>query len=350
MMRGRGLRVFSYFVLFYLVMALGWWSILLIKKNEDAFRAKAKYRELVMLGRGEVQSHEEYLASNTYRQLLKDYQWQRYMILGEGSLILLGFFFGLYLVSKSFRKEMQAARQQNNFLLSITHELKSPIASIKLVLETLLKRESLQREKVRQLSANAIKESDRLHNLVNELLLAARLDSTNQLNLTEGVLLDPLEEAIEKVKADHPDVNWEIRLPPTLPVTSFDHFAMKRVFLNLLENAIKYSPRNAQLSVQVRERKSGGIQIAFADQGFGIPEEERKRVFQKFYRIGNEDTRQTKGTGLGLYIVKQIVQAHGGKVHIKDNQPQGTVFLIHLPGKLGIQKKLQYETNLASRG
>jgi signal transduction histidine kinase len=100
--------------------------------------------------------------------------------------------------------------------------------------------------------------------------------------------------------------------------------------MNLLENAVKYSPQNIDITLTIARIKNN-IQITISDKGIGIADAEKGKVFEKFYRVGNEDTRSTKGTGLGLYIVEQIVKAHQGKITISDNMPKGSVFKIVLP-------------------
>jgi signal transduction histidine kinase len=102
------------------------------------------------------------------------------------------------------------------------------------------------------------------------------------------------------------------------------------VVYNLIENAIKYSPPETPLAIKLTS-ENGLAVLRVADEGYGIPELERKKIFKKFYRVGNEDTRRTKGTGLGLYIVERIVALHGGRIHVMPNQPRGTVFEIKFP-------------------
>src|SRR5690606_22701326 len=106
-----------------------------------------------------------------------------------------------------------------------------------------------------------------------------------------------------------------------------DSFALSSVVTNLLENAIKYSPPCEQVSVKLYREKNDVV-LSVADFGIGIPDEEKKNVFTKFYRVGSEDTRKTKGTGLGLYIVKTVLEKHRAQIKIRDNKPTGTIFEI----------------------
>jgi two-component system phosphate regulon sensor histidine kinase PhoR len=330
-MKGRRVKILSYAVITYMLLAFGWWSVLLYTKNQDAFLAKSNSLQYKLAAEGRIRSEAEFIATLEYQELARRYTQQKYMIFGEGAFIVISLLVGLYMVSQSLRKEMQTARQQRNFLLSITHELKSPIASIRLVLETLLKRDGLPRGQVETLSRNAIRESDRLHRLVNDLLLAARMERTLQLNREAVRIYDLLQEARRKVCDDHPDVACIIGAGvEPLPEGYYDPFALKTVFLNLLENAAKYSAPPAHIEINASVNKNSLV-LTFADRGFGVPKHERNQIFRKFYRIGNEDTRETKGTGLGLYIVSEIIKAHQGHIEVRDNPGGGSIFELTLP-------------------
>lgn len=329
-MKGNRLKFLSYFVIAYMLLAFCWWSVLLYTKNQDAFRAKANYLQVVLAAEGRIEDEQDFYNTREYRELADRYTHQKYMIFGEAAFIVISLLFGLYMVSQSLRKEMQTARQQRNFLLSITHELKSPIASIRLVLETLLKRDRLARSQVETLSRNAIKEADRLHHLVSDLLLAARMQLSLQLNKETVEMPQLLHEAVQKVRADHPEVLWDLKIRPDIPAGQYDFFALKTVFINLLENAVKYSPAPARIKLSARAT-ANAIKVEITDRGYGIPDGEKKNIFKKFYRVGNEDTRQTKGTGLGLYIVAEIIRAHNGRIEARDNPEGGSIFLLSLP-------------------
>ena len=329
-MRGRRVKVLSYAVIGYMLLAFGWWSVLLYTKNQDAFLAKSNSLQYKLAAEGRIRTEGDFLKTPEYQELASRYTQQKYMIFGEGAFIVISLLAGMYMVSQSLRKEMQMARQQRNFLLSITHELKSPIASIRLVLETFLKREGLPRGQVENLSRNAIKEADRLHKLVSDLLLAARMQRTLQLNREAVSVPALLDEALQKMRADHPGIRCSLEAHDSVPVGHYDPFALKTVFLNLLENAVKYSAPPAEILVTLHSSKDNII-IDIADRGFGVPRGERSNIFRKFYRIGNEDTRETKGAGLGLYIVAEIIKAHNGKVEVLDHPGGGSIFQVSLP-------------------
>jgi signal transduction histidine kinase len=126
-----------------------------------------------------------------------------------------------------------------------------------------------------------------------------------------------------------PKANFQIRFPENFPPVQADKLGLTAVIQNLLENAVKYSPEGAPVEISV-EQRGQKIRLRVADQGQGIPDAEKQAIFEKFYRLGNEETRQSTGTGLGLYIVNQVVKAHGGTIRVADNKPQGTVFIIEM--------------------
>ncbi len=325
------LRFLSYLVIAYMLLAFGWWSVLLFKKNEDAFLAKAEYLKLVMKAKNEFPHTGDFKNSPAYKQLSDKYKRQEWMIFGEASVFILSLAIGIYLINRAYHREMQSAKSRRNFLLSITHELKSPIASIRLVLETFLKR-NLKQEQVHQLSKGGLQETERLHKLVNDLLLAARVETAYQPQLEELDLKSLISELIEQVQYKWPNAQFSIEASEKEYSVHADQMGMASVVLNLLENAIKYSPEPAKINIKLNEVKQAVV-IEVADQGYGIKDQDKKKVFDRFYRIGSEDTRTTKGTGLGLYIVSQIVKAHGGKVSVRDNEASdsGAVFEVLIP-------------------
>lgn len=324
------LRLLSYAVIAYMMMAFGWWSILLFTKNRDAFEAKRDLLRLGMVAEGLVHTDEEFYASYNFQFLTQQYRRQEYMILGEASVFVVSLVMGIWFINRGYHKEMMAAQQRRNFLLSITHELKSPIASIQLVLETFLRR-TLAKEQTERLTNNALKETERLNVLVNDLLLSAKLETAYTPHNEPLDLAELLEDLVEKLRDKYPNAQFLVDLGQDLPYFLGDKMGMTSVALNLLENAVKYSGEKPVVKTRLVQKNNQFLLLEVADEGIGIADKEKKRVFDKFYRVGSENTRTTKGTGLGLYIVEQIVKAHRGKISIRDNQPKGTVFSIDLP-------------------
>ena len=323
------LRLLSYIVIAYMLMAFTWWSVLLFTKNKDAFFAKRDLLKIGMIAEGLIKNDADFFNSAMYQTLEKRYRRQEWMILGEALVFVFSLIIGIWLINRGYHKEVIAAQQRRNFLLSITHELKSPIASVKLVLETLQKR-TLQREQVEKLTDTGLNETERLYRLVEDLLLSAKLETAYQPNLEAIDLSKMLREWIQKMSSKYSHASFNYYENIINPVLIADKSGLNSVVINLLENAVKYSPSKPLIDVRLSQQHDV-ICFEIADQGIGIEDKEKKQIFEKFYRVGNEDTRKTKGTGLGLYIVNQIVKAHRGTIAVLDNQPRGTIFRIELP-------------------
>jgi signal transduction histidine kinase len=320
------LRILSYVIMAYMLMAFGWWSLLLFTKNRDAFEAKRDLLRIGMVAEGHVRNNLEFEQTIEYQELAKKYQRQEHMIFGEAMMFVLTLLAGIWFINQGYQKEVRANQQRRNFLLSITHELKSPIASIRLVLETLLRRE-LPKEKTDQLTASALKENERLHELVENLLLSAKLETAYQPHFEDLNLAALLEDLMARFADRHPEAVIALEKPDDFPVVRADKQGLISMATNLLENAIKYADGQPEIVVRLSMEKQRVV-MEFADNGPGIPDKEKSRIFEKFYRIGSEETRKAKGTGLGLFIVQQVVKAHNGRLQVLDNQPKGTVFKI----------------------
>ncbi len=322
------LRVLSNVVIIYMLCAFSWWSALLYIKNKDAYTAKSEYMKLVLIAQGTVKDEADFKIFPDFLKLKEKYQRQEWMILGEASLFIFSLVFGIWLINRGHRVEVAAEQQTRNFLLSITHELKSPLASIRLSLETMLRRD-LPKDARDTLSKNAIKETDRLTDLVKDLLFASKVETFYQPFLEELDVQELMSDIIHDFEERNVAVQVEFICPDHPIFLKGDRQGLTSVFENLLSNSLKYSFENPKINVMLAE-KDHKIFISFADQGIGIPDAEKKKVFDKFYRVGNEDTRKAKGTGLGLYIVQEVIKAHLGKITVSDNSPKGSVFKVVL--------------------
>ncbi len=325
------LRLLSYVVIFYMLLAFSWWTILLFTKNRDAFYAKVELQKVRMSSQQEPFREKDYYNHPDYLQLYKNYRRQEWMIVGEASVFMISLVIGVWLINRGYNKEVNAAIQRRNFLLSITHELKSPIASIRLVLDTFFKR-TLKPEQKNKLLESAIKETERLHKLVNDLLLSARLETAFEPNIEVVDLVKLLGDLTEIVKTKYSKASFFYQHDSSVLFYPVDRTGMTSVILNLLENAVKYGGENPSINLVLSEQNHA-IRIDIKDNGIGVSDREKKKIFQKFYRIGNEDTRRTKGTGLGLFIVAQIIKSHKGQISVQDNNPKGSIFSITLPKK-----------------
>ena len=247
------------------------------------------------------------------------------MVLGETAVFLFIFFVGAYYLQKALNQERKLHHQQKNFLLSVTHELKSPLASIKLYLQTILKRE-LDPAQQKSFLTNSLKDIERLDDLVENMLIATKIASNSYTFPKEEFNLSELVVAVADRLQVHTCSSQIIKVSaqPGISIKG-DKFALTSVITNLIENAVKYSPPCSDVCVELKEL-SNQIVFKVADLGIGIDDQEKSRIFDKFYRVGSEDTRKTKGTGLGLFIVKQVLDKHQAVIKVKNNHPSGTIF------------------------
>lgn len=313
----------------YILAAFAWWSLLLLKKNADAQQARIDLLRFELAHQGLYVDEAQFEMSPQYFDLEKRYRRQKTMVWSEGSVLFIGLILGVLLINRSFLSEIALSKQRRNFLLSITHELKSPIASIQLVIETFQKRKLDEKQQAKLLHSAAV-ETERLNELVNNLLLSARLDAAYEPQFEELKVTPLIEDLLDKCRIKFPKAKFEFFKKQDIPILRGDRQGLVSVFTNLIENAVKYSGINPKITISQRFENQHFV-FEIADNGIGIPQTERKRVFEKFYRVGSEMTRRTKGTGLGLYIVAQIIKFHKGSIQILDNQPQGTIFRLTLP-------------------
>ena len=309
------------FLVGYIILQFLWWEMLLVKQSNAVIAEKQK---LAALNSTNPESLKVDLDKLEHERMM-----HVYMFAGEGTVFLLILLIGAYKVRQAMRKESQLTGQQKNFILSVSHELKTPIAATKLQLQTLL-RHDLGREKQLQLLNNALQETNRLNKLIEDVLLANQIENHNLSVHKESF---DLSETIQQQLKNYFIVYLErgeliMDVQPGIVVEA-DKLLLPSVLINLVENAIKYSFEKIHVQVSLRKDQQA-IMLQVRDNGSGIVAQDRDRIFEKFFRSGNEDTRRTKGTGLGLYIVKQIVTAHDGKITVEPNHPSGSIFTVYL--------------------
>ncbi len=218
-------------------------------------------------------------------------------------------------------------QQQNNFLLAVTHELKTPIAASNLALQTAVKRPDPQI--VTRMISMAQSNISRLSQMVEQILMATRFE--NKFTDPQKVSINLNEftaKTLKSIELSDTDYNRiETSIDPTITMNA-DEQMIGTVIVNLVNNAIKYSDGEGNIKIDAI-RNDNNLTITFSDNGIGIPDNEKKNVFQKFYRVGEEKTRTKPGSGLGLFLVKKITEIHGGKVTIENNMPKGTKFILN---------------------
>jgi signal transduction histidine kinase len=310
-------------LLAYIIAALIFWGLSLQKQSLRIF---AQERELLTSRIDSVKNSAEYKKALLKIKNKKDRRTSQY--LGEGLTFLIVILIGAVVVYSSIKRNIRLSRQQNNFMLAVTHELKSPIAGIKLYLQT-LEKHALDEEKRKSIINQCITEVNRLNDLCTNMLIATQIEgkqyvpAKERINLSELVRGGVIEYNTRFSR--HIEMNIETEIS-----TQGDRTLLQIALNNLIENAIKYSSNKIIVSLFVNENDSCA-NVSVADEGPGIPEAEKRKVFQKFYRIGNEETRKTKGTGLGLYLTAKIMKQHKGRINIKNNFPNGAIFEIMLP-------------------
>ncbi len=269
-------------------------------------------------------------ATANYLAMQDKHRRKKAQYYGEGSLFLLLILVGGIIVYFSFRKRLQLTAQQNNFMMAVTHELKSPLAGIKLSLETMSKRK-LTAEQQEKLLYNSVTETDRLNELCNNILLSTQLDGKQYMAKNSDFdIRDLIAQCVDNFSNRFEDVTFKQNLYIKDGNYNGDYFLWSMIINNLLENAHKYAGAAGPIVLDAYESGEEFI-IQVADLGPGVQEVDKKRIFEKFYRSGDENTRNSKGTGLGLHIVKRAVEYHGGSIAMEDNTPKGNIAIIKTP-------------------
>jgi signal transduction histidine kinase len=263
--------------------------------------------------------------NDSYLELEKNLSRKIWMYTSEGVAMVVLLFWGIILIYRSLQNQLRLKRQQSNFLLSITHELKTPLASIKLYIETLKKRK-LDEEQTKTVLQNSLSDIARLHDLVENLLLASQLDNHKYEPVFKETDLGKLiNETVDKFALPRElHFHFQKSIEQNICINA-DENAIIMVVTNLLSNAAKYSPKNATIEINLKQ-DSDKIILSVSNEGPSISEEDKKNIFTKFYRAGDENVRKTKGTGLGLFIVKNLLNLHHADIFVRDKNPQGAIF------------------------
>jgi len=228
------------------------------------------------------------------------------------------------------------SRRQSNFIDSVTHELKSPIASLKLYLQT-LNRRSMSPSDQEVFFKDMLQDVDRLDQLINHLLDVARIEKDRAAPQPEDLRLDQIiSRCAEQIchRYQRPAESIELATSPTIVTAS--HVDLELIFRNLIDNGMKYAnEEDPRVNVEIQPDGENKVLVRVADNGPGIPHSLRHLIFGRFVRLGSELEREKPGTGLGLYIVRTMIGRLGGKIRIRDREPgPGTIFEVQLPGKI----------------
>ena len=308
-----------WFLLLYLLAALAWWYIELMQQNDILFN----YQQSQI----NISSNKDIKSQLSIIQDARDRNAKQY--LGEGLTFFIITIIGAVFIYGVVRRQIRLQAQQQNFMMAVTHELKTPIAATKLSLET-LKRHKLDEIRQNEILTGAINETERLNALCNNILLSSQLESggytVTKYEFDFSAMVDSaVAEFTKRYPARVINTNVEDKI-----IFHGEEFLIRLVLNNLLENAVKYTPESMPLTVELIKQPNC-VDLLVKDLGPGIPEAEKERIFEKFYRIGSELTRTSKGTGLGLYLSNKIIKDHHGRIALSNNLPSGSVFKITLP-------------------
>ena len=239
---------------------------------------------------------------------------------------------GRVLVLQDVTGERELERTRSDFLATASHELRTPLAAVYGAVRTLRRQDRPSSPELdAQLLAMIETESHRLAEIVDQILVSTEVDRGSlQLRLEACDLRELCESAVESARVRAPD-SIELTLDaPEDVVVHTDPSRLRQVVVNLLDNAVKYSPQGGRVDVRVA-RQDGGVAIEVADEGLGVPEEARKRIFEKFVRLDPEMRRGVGGSGLGLYISRELVERMGGRIRVESTPGRGSTFTILLP-------------------
>ena len=302
-------------LLVYIVAALVWWFIALNQQND---------RMSLLLLNELKHDDPAYLIKTEKIQDARQRKTTQYA--GEGITFFALILVGAVFVYRATRRQLKLSQQQQNFMMAVTHELKTPIAVTQLNLETLQKRK-LEEPQRQKLITNTLQEANRLNTLCNNILLASQLDAgAYKVSMSELDLSTLVQSIVNEYTDRFPNRNITHQISPEIDLVG-EQLLLQMLINNLLDNALKYTPKDKLITV-ILTSKHKQVLLSVADQGPGIPKEERAKIFEKFYRIGNENTRTAKGSGLGLFLCKKIAEDHDAIIKVSDNQPQGSIFTV----------------------
>jgi signal transduction histidine kinase len=253
-----------------------------------------------------------------------------YIVLAALSLLMIG---GIWLTYRNVSREMTLARLKSDFVANVSHELRTPLALIRLYAETLELGRLTAQEKYKEYFRIIREESERLTALINNILDFSRIEAgRKEYEFKETNLAELVRTTLEsyRFQIEQNGFAFEENISGDIPPVNVDREAIARSLLNLVNNALKYSKDQKYIGVSLY-RSNGSVKLVVQDRGIGIAAAEQDKIFEKFYRCGDPLVHNTKGSGLGLSLVRHIAQAHGGNVSVESVPEKGSKFTIALP-------------------
>ena len=270
------------------------------------------------------------LPGTTLAALGQHFVHTSFLILGAISLLLAG---GIVMTHRNIAREMALARLKSDFVSNVSHELRTPLSLIRLYAETLEMGRLKSADKHQEYYSIIRKESERLTALINNILDFSRIEAgRKEYDFRQTDMRELVRNTLEsyRYQIEQSGFAFEEKIAEDVPPLSVDREAMARSLLNLVNNALKYSQDQKYIGVNLF-RDNGSVKLEVVDHGIGIPQVEQQKIFDKFYRVGDPLVHNTKGSGLGLALVRHIVQAHGGEVLVDSVPGRGSKFTINLP-------------------
>jgi two-component system, OmpR family, sensor histidine kinase SenX3 len=260
--------------------------------------------------------------------------WHTGILRFLGTLLVLTIIVGAVLNTTFLVREIRRNEQKDAFINAVTHELKTPVASIRLYLETLQTR-AVDEPKRQEFYRTMVEDSDRLLATIEQVLRTGRIGSTShrKLHLSRIDLNAVIEECLTRTRALHRLTTESIQYKPGPPATVLgDLDEVRAAVSNLIDNAVKYSGSAVHVLVETEAVDDKFVSLRVRDQGPGIPKMELKQIFKRFYRVPGPLATRVKGTGLGLFIVRSVAKRHGGRAWAESDGPgQGSTFVLQLP-------------------
>jgi K+-sensing histidine kinase KdpD len=294
---GNRVKLLFLLLFIYVFAQFSWWAVLIIKLNN------------IIYANNDILSHKIW------------------MIAGEAAVFALLLTAGFYLTYRFYKKEIELTKHQRNFMQAVTHEIKTPVTAVKLLLQTLQKH-NLNPDKQALIINKAIHETDRLQQLTENVLAVTGFDENKinanlQLQNLSVLLTTLLKDLKQSIGQNHITLT---NIADNL-YCKFDTYGLQTIITNLYDNAIKYSPVNSEIRITALQENQT-IKIEITDHAPPIPANMKHKIFEKFFRLGNEETRIARGTGLGLYIVKHWVRIMRASIEVMPQKTGNTFVLI----------------------
>ncbi|MBK8519751.1 MAG: ATP-binding protein [Ferruginibacter sp.] len=311
----RSIFILFWILLAYILAALIWWFIALNRQNK--LMTKYEMEQLQPTDKNYQAKYDEFKS-------LEKRKTTQY--LGEGVTFFLLIIAGAVFVFRAVRRELRISQQQQNFMIAITHELKTPISVARLNLETMQKRK-LDETQQQRLIQTTLEETNRLNALCNNMLLSSQMEAGGyRITNEETNISELIGKCVQDFITRYPQQKIEPDITPDIFIYG-DRLMLQMLANNLIDNAIKYGAKDLPVTVLLREENEKII-FQVKDRGKGIADEEKEKIFDKFYRVGNSATKGAKGTGLGLYLTKKISKEHNANISVTDNNPSGAIFTV----------------------